>query len=240
MTRPAPTVSEVPAATLLHTQRDVSNQVRTAAAWVAASMMLTYAIVLARSIVTARLLSPDDFGLYGMALSAVTALGALTAVTLDHAITARDLDAGGQKLRAQLDATWTAELTRRLVLTLLLAALVYPVARFYGRFELSLILPFAALVPLIQGFQNIGLVLLRNRISFARLFLHETSAVAVSTAVAIALALVVRNVWALVLGQVAGAATGTAVSYILHPYRPRLTFDREVFRQAFTSASTQL
>jgi PST family polysaccharide transporter/lipopolysaccharide exporter len=196
-------------------------------------MLLTHALTLARSVVTARLLSPDDFGLFSMALTAVTALGALTSVSLDHAITARDLDAGGERLRTQLDATWTAELLRRLLVTLMLAALVYPAARFYGRAELMLILPCAALLPLTQGLQNVGLAILRNRISFARLFWHETASAFVSAVVSVALAVAFRNVWALVFGQLAGAAAGTAFSYLLHPYRPRLVFDRELFRQAF-------
>lgn len=206
---------------------------RSAAVWVAASMLLTHAVTLVRSVVTARLLSPDDFGLYGMALTAVTALGALTTVGLDYSITSSDLDAGGERLRTQLDVTWTAELMRRLVVTLLLAALVYPAALFYGRAELRVILPCAALIPFIQGFQNVGLALLRNRISFARLFWHETLAAFVAAAVAVALALTVRNVWALVWGQLAGAIAGVTLSYVLHPYRPRLAFDGEVFRQAF-------
>jgi lipopolysaccharide exporter len=207
--------------------------VRTAAMWVAASLLVAYALMLVRSVIAARLLSPDDFGLYSMALTAVLAFSALTSVSLDHAITASNVDAGDERVRAQLDAMWTAELFRRLVLTLLLAGLVYPLARFYGRAELILILPCAALVPLMQGLQNVGLALLRNRISFARLFWHETASVAVWTIVSTGLALVLRNFWALVVGQLAGAAAGTTISYLLHPYRPRLAFDREVLRQAF-------
>ena len=212
--------------------RGVGVKVRSAAIWVAASMLLTQAITLGRSVITARLLSPDDFGLFQMAATAVLALSALTNISLDHAITSRDLDAEGGRLRTQLDATWTAELVRRLVLTLLLAAMVYPTARFYGCAELILILPVAALVPLIQGLQNVGLVILRNQITFARLFWNELAAVVVSALVAITIALAVRNVWALVCGQVAGALAGVGASYLLHPYRPKVVFDREVFRQS--------
>lgn len=212
--------------------RGVGVKVRSAAGWVAASMLLTQVVALGRSIITARLLSPDDFGLFSMAATAVMALSALTNISLDYAITSRDLDAESGKLRKQLDATWTTELVRRLVLTLLLAALVYPAARFYGRAELILLLPVAALVPLIQGLQNVGLVILRNQITFARLFWNELAAVVVSAVVAITIALVVRNVWALVCGQLAGALAGVGASYLLHPYRPKVVFDREVFRQS--------
>jgi lipopolysaccharide exporter len=210
----------------------VGGRVRAAAGWVAASMLLTQAVALGRSIITARLLSPDDFGLYSMAATAVMALSALTSVSLDQAITSRDLDAEEGRLRTQLDATWTAELVRKLIVTLLLAAAVYPAARFYGRAELLFLLPVAALVPLIQGLQNIGLIILRNQITFARLFWNELTAVVASAIVAVTLALILRNVWALVCGQLVGALAGVAASYFLHPYRPKIVFDRDVFRQS--------
>lgn len=224
--------SKIPAAPPGAVWRGVGVKVRSAAVWVAASMLLTQAIALGRSVITARLLSPDDFGLFSMAATAVMMLSALTAVSLDHAITSRDLEAEGGRLRTQLDATWTAELVRRLVVTLLLAAVVYPAARFYGRSELILLLPVTALVPLLQGLQNAGLVILRNQITFARLFWNELAGVIASAVVTVALALAVRSVWALVCGQLAGALAGVIVSYFLHPYRPKVVFDGEVFRQA--------
>jgi hypothetical protein len=62
MSTPAPTVSEV-SADDGRARRGLGVRVRGAAAWVAASMLLTHAVTLVRSVVTARLLSPDAFGL---------------------------------------------------------------------------------------------------------------------------------------------------------------------------------
>ena len=211
----------------------VGIKVRAAASWVVASMLLTQAMTLGRSVVTARLLTPDDFGLFSMVATVVAALGALTIVSLDHAILPAHLDAKDEDVRRRLDATWTAELIRGLGAALLLAAAAYPAARFYGRAELTTLLLVATIIPLTQGLQNVGLVILRNRIEFRRLFWHELGAAVVSAVVAVALALAVGNVWALVAGQLAGVVAGAALSYFLHPYRPRLAYDREVFRQLF-------
>lgn len=211
----------------------LGGRVRAAAGWVAASMLLGQALLLGRSVATARLLAPEDFGLFSMAATAAAALGALTAVGLDQTIIAHGFDSEAEEgLRAQLDATWTAELIRRLLVTLLLAAVLYPTARFYGRAELVLILAVVGLAPLIQGLQNIGLVVPRKQVKFASLFWHELTAVAVAAVATVALALALRDVWALVWGQLAGVLSGTLLSYLFHPYRPRLKFDGEVFRRA--------
>lgn len=211
----------------------VGFRVRAAAGWVVASMLLTQLVALGRSVVTARLLAPDDFGLFGMVTTVVAALGALTVVSLDQAILPAHLDAKDEDAGRRLDVIWTAELVRGLGAALLLAAAAYPAARFYGRAELTPLIHVAALIPLTRGLQNVGLVVLRNRIEFRRLFWHESGAAAVSAVVAVALAVAFGNVWALVAGQLAGVISGAALSYFLHPHRPRLAYDSEVFRQLF-------
>jgi O-antigen/teichoic acid export membrane protein len=42
-----------------------------------------------------------------------------------------------------------------------------------------------------------------------------------------------RNVWALVLGLLLTAALGTALSYVFHPYRPRLALEKIALRRAW-------
>lgn len=196
-------------------------------------MVLTQALSLGRSVVAARLLTPDDFGLFGMVTTALLALGALTVVSLDHAVLPAHLDAGDEEVRKRLDVIWTAELVRGLGVALLLAAAAYPAARFYGRGEIVPLTQAIALVPLMRGLQNVGLAALRNRIEFVRLFWHESGTALASAVVAVALALAAGSVWALVAGQLAGALAGVLLSYLLHPYRPKLAYDREVFRQVF-------
>jgi lipopolysaccharide exporter len=208
----------------------LGNRVRSAASWVAASMLLGQALALGRTVVTARLLMPDDFGLFSMAATVVVAVSSLTTIGLDQSIIAHGFDAE-ERLRTQLDATWTAELLRRLLVTLMLAAIVSASARFYRRADLVATLAIVGFTPLIQGLQNIGLVIPRKQVRFAILFWHELTASIATTLISIALALALRNVWALVAGQLAGALSSTLLSYFFHPYRPRLTFDREVFRR---------
>jgi PST family polysaccharide transporter len=55
-----------------------------------------------------------------------------------------------------------------------------------------------------------------------------------TAATTIGLVVWTRNVWALVLSQLASAVIGVVLSYIFHPYRPRLAFDKDAFRLALT------
>lgn len=199
--------------------------------WNATSMLVIWVVGMARSIVVARLLAPDDYGLFSMATTVVATVAALTNMGFDLSIITRDFQ-DETELRTHLDTVWTAELGRRLMITLLLLSAVYPTVLFYGEERLYAVLPVLAVIPLIQGFQNIGLVLLQKKVQFKRIVWYEQSSNLAVTALAVALALLTQNVWALVMTQVLGAIVSTVLSYVFHPYRPRLSIDPKAFRDS--------
>jgi len=210
----------------------LTARVRTGVFWTAASTLLIQGMSLARSIVLARLLTRDDFGLFGMALTILGALGVLTDLNLSAAVIAGKSEEE-EKLHTRLNTVWTAELGRRLLLSLLLLASAYPAVRFYQEPRLFSILLVVSLMPVVDGFQNIGLVLLKRRVRFTRVVWFDLSAAFVNTAITILLAFWTRNVWALVLGQLLSTVGTALLSYLFYPYRPRFAFDRSAFRQSF-------
>lgn len=200
--------------------------------WNSSSVLLSHLIWLARSVVVARLLAPDDFGLWGMALTVLTAATALTNVGFEASVILKKFS-GEEEQARYLDTVWTAGLCRNLLLTAALLASARPVARFYGNEELTDVLAALSLLPLIQGFQNIGLILLRKEVSFRRNSWFEQANNVCSTVITVGLALRLRDVRALVWGQLSGAAVAVLLSYLFHPHRPRLSFDKTAFGQAF-------
>jgi PST family polysaccharide transporter len=166
-----------------------------------------------------------------MALTIVAALNALTTIGLDQTIVSTKFDSSDQ-LKAHLDTVWSAEVIRGLLIALMVAASAFPAARFYGQPQLNVMIPILGLVTLVQGFQNIGLVILRKEISFARIFWYELVTNVAGIALTVAMAVVMRNVWALVIGLVLNTALETALSYVFHSYRPRLAFEKIALHRA--------
>jgi O-antigen/teichoic acid export membrane protein len=76
------------------------------------------------------------------------------------------------------------------------------------------------------------LVLLRKEISFGRIFWFELATNLGGAVLTIALAAVLQNVWALVLGMLLTSTIATTLSYVFHPYRPRIKFERLALTQA--------
>jgi O-antigen/teichoic acid export membrane protein len=227
---------ETPSAEIIADQADTTNlplakRVRSGVSWNVSSSVLGLLIILVRSVVLARLLTPEDFGLFGMAFTIVAALNALTTIGLDRTIVANKFDTTDE-LKAHLDTVWSVELIRSLLIALLVSASAFPISRFYGQAELKVIIPIFGLISLVQGFQNIGLAILRKEISFARIFWYELATNVAGLTLTVALAVVMRNVWALVIGLLLTTVLGTILSYIFHPYRPRLAFEKIALRRA--------
>lgn len=229
--------TETPSAERIADQAETTNlplrkRVRSGVSWTVSSSLIGELTRFVRSVVLARLLIPEDFGLFGMALTIVAALNALTTVGLSQTIVANKFDTRDE-LKAHLDTVWTVELVRSFIIALLVAASAFPMARFYGQAQLKVIIPILGLTSLVQGFQNIGLVILRKEISFARIFWYELATNLTGIALTIALAVVMRSVWALVIGLLLTGVLGTCLSYVFHPYRPHLALEKIALRRAW-------
>ena len=211
--------------------QSLTKRYRTAVGWNASSSLLGQGITFLRSIIIARLLVPDDFGLFAMALTVMVGLNALTTIGLDRMIVAGQFKSQTE-FNDHLNTVWSAELVRSLFLTLLLLLAAYPTAKFFGQPRLAGLIGILCLTPLIEGFQNIGLTILRKQISFARIFWYELTVNVAAVALTVCLAIALRNVWALIFGHLITALLGTALSYFFHPYRPRLAFETAALRQA--------
>jgi O-antigen/teichoic acid export membrane protein len=167
-----------------------------------------------------------------MALTVVGGLRALTATKLDISVINTHFK-DDVEFNTHLNTIWTLDLLRGFLLTCLLLVTAYPMSLFYSDGRLYTILLLISLTPLIQGFNNVGLLIHRKKVAFQRIALLELATNILSDAVLIALALWIRNVWVLVIGQLVTALVGMALSYVAHPYRPRPALDKEAAMRAF-------
>ena len=78
---------------------------------------------------------------------------------------------------------------------------------------------------LLGAFSNIGIIYFSKELEFHKKFIFEICGVLTSVSVTIVLAYLYRSVWALVIGKLAAQLVQTILGYVLHPYRPRLSWD---------------
>jgi PST family polysaccharide transporter/lipopolysaccharide exporter len=173
-------------------------------------------------VVLARLLTPADFGLLGIALLTFGAVNRLTRLGLDEAL----IYNSEENVDRYLDTAWTLSALRGVALGAFIYLVAPVVAGFFGEPRAADVVRGIALVPVITGLRNPGAMYFVKELQFHRQFLYRFSGSFVDFAVALVFAFTFGSVWALVVGYLAGEATRALVSYILHPYRPRPRFDR--------------
>lgn len=173
---------------------------------------------LVSTLILVRLLSPADFGVVAMALSFIFMAELLTAFGFDTALIQNP-----KATEAQYNAAWTGNLLLGAAVTVLMLALAAPIADFYSRPEVYWVVCALAIGPLVTGCENIGVVAFRKELEFRREFAFQISRKIAGFLVVVPLAFWLRSYWALVAGMLASKLAGSVISYLAHPFRPRLS-----------------
>jgi O-antigen/teichoic acid export membrane protein len=184
--------------------------------WAASLQFVLRIFIVIRTVILARLLTPDDFGLMAIAVISIMLLDRFTQSGFESALVQKDAD-----IRPYLDTAWTMQILRGVVMAGLLAAGAPLIAGFFGAEEAESVVRVLAIAVLIKGFQNVAVVFFVKELRFDRYFRLEVSEKGTDIVVSITAAILLRNVWALVFGVLAGSVMKMVTSYVIHPYRPR-------------------
>jgi lipopolysaccharide exporter len=194
---------------------DSSREMARGVSWAVLMRWCMRCIGLASTLILARLLSPDDFGVAAMGTLLVGFVGTFTDVGVtQHLIRAREID------RAHCDTAWTIGFLQSVFISIALVALAYPAAAYFGEPRVVNVIYVLALAVFIGGFCSIGLVLARRELNFALDFRFQIYKKLLIFGATVGAALYLRSYWALVLGYLAGTITSVVLSYVMHPYRP--------------------
>ncbi len=85
----------------------------------------------------------------------------------------------------------------------------------------------------LRGPINIGTIYFRKNLDFHKEFIFQLTGTLTSLIVSVVAAIKVQNVWAFAYGMLAGNFVLVIVSYVMHPYRPHLRFDRKIAGDLF-------
>lgn len=197
---------------------EIQGKMARGALWMLLLTGLDRSLGVISTLILVRLLTPSDFGIVAMAMSFVAMAQLLSAFGFDIALIQRR-----DSTDAHYHSAWTLNVILGLLIALAIVAAAWPIARFYGQPAVFWVVCAIALAPLIGGMENIGIVMFRRDLNFRKEFTFQLSRRLIGFAVTIPLAFWLRNYWALVVGMITLRLAGTVISYLIHPFRPRLS-----------------
>lgn len=182
-----------------------------------------------RTIILARLLAPNDFGLFGIALLALAFLDTFSQTGFWQALIQKRGD-----VKPYLNTAWTIGIIRSLVIAAILFSAAPLTASFFNESQAEPILKVIGLAIIFQSLTNIAVIYFDKELEFHKYFLYMFIGTIADMIVAITAALLLRSAWALVLGRLAGDLVRCGVSYLIHPYRPRPKLDVQKAKELFS------
>ncbi len=189
-------------------------------AYLSSLKVIRKVLSLIRLIIIGRILAPSDFGLMGIALLTMSALETFSTFGFRQALIQKK-----ENTDNYLDAAWTVLIIRGFVVFVIVYLIAPYVAFFFHTPEVKPIIQVLGLVIFLQAFANIGVIFFHKELEFNKVFIYRFVGISTNFIVAVVAAIVLRSVWALVLGLLAEKVVNIIVSYLIHPYRPRLSKD---------------
>lgn len=180
------------------------------------------------SVLLARLLAPEYFGLISIANLAIQSLVFFQELGFSSALIYRQNDMEA----AANTAHWTILVSSAL---LYLAAYVFSplVAQFFHSPEVTPVLRVLALTIVINSFSRVPYTLLAKELDFRKKVLPEVISSTIGNLASLLLAWIGWRVWALVAGELISASLVTILIYLVSSWRPKLQFVRPVFKELF-------
>jgi len=189
--------------------------------WSAASKYGAQALQFGISLVMARLLAPEYFGLVGMAAAVTGFAKTLKNIGFNTAIIQRDdID------RDLLSTLFWINLGLAVLLTLGLVAGSPFFASIYGDVRVAPIIAALSLPIVINAIGMVPSALLNRKLEFKSLAIREIGAAIVTGVTSLTLAVFDWGVWALVCGTICGSVANSVLVYLAEPFFPKFVIDR--------------
>jgi len=204
----------------------MSSRVAKSGAWVLSQNAIGRALQLLMLLILARLIGPGEIGLVGIALLTLSAMQKFTNIGLNTALIQRK----EENVDSYLNTTWLLEIGRGLLILIVLVASAPLIAWVFDTARAEHLVLAIAFSPLIVGLRNPGVVYFQKNLSFHKQFTYRISGNIVQVVVAVGYALVWPTAWAYVVGFLAADVVRTLTSYLLHDFRPQLSFDQGAAR----------
>lgn len=198
--------------------------------WMTALSGLTKAVAVFKIAILARILSPSQFGSYGIALLVLGFLEVLTETGINvFLIQEKD------ETQKYLDSAWVVSIIRGILIALLILAVSPVVLSFFKAPQVANLLYLVSAVAFVRGFINPMEVSFQKNLMFMKVFFYQGSLYLIDAGFAIGLGILTRSESAMIIGMLVAAVSEVILSFIIFKDRPRPRLEKDKFMKVINS-----
>ena len=191
--------------------------------------MFQRSLGLISTLILARLLLPEDFGIVAIAAIMLQFATVLSNSGIQQYIPQKDeID------DEDVNTAWSIDISMKFTLWMLLLLGAPLVGGFYDNTEIVGVIQAVSIVVFLRALQNPGLHLLRRSLNYNAIFWLFSWQKLLSFIFVISIAFATHSYWAIIVGDIVYALVGIVGSYMLHPYRPKFSLKKRLEQWAFT------
>lgn len=188
--------------------------------WTAALRGGTRIATIVRIAILARLLTPDQFGAFGIAAMALGLLEILTETGINVVLLQED-----DNYLDYVNSSWVVSIIRGILISILIVISAPWVANFFSSPQALDLLYMVAWVPLIRGFINPACIKFLKELRFEREFSYRLVITSSEIVVSIIAALVTHSAESFGWGLIISALVEVFMSFVFISPRPRWTYE---------------
>ncbi len=194
--------------------------------WLGAFRLFTRALSFLRTIIIARILSPSQFGVYGIAALVLSLIEILTETGINVFLIQNKED-----ISKYIGTAWIVSIIRGVLISALIFALSFFVSAFFNSPDALALLMLVSVVPLVRGFINPSIARFQKDLHFHKEFFYRSGIFLIETVVAIALVVMIKSPIALIYSLIAGAIFEVVISLLVVKPAPVIEFNKKIFKK---------
>lgn len=194
--------------------------------WLGGFRAFTRILSFLRTITVARILSPSQFGVYGIATLTLSFIEILTETGINVFLVQKKDSIG-----KYIGTAWIVSIIRGFLIFLTIFVSSFMISNFFRIPDSLNLLILISIVPLIRGFINPSIAGFQKDLKFSKEFLYRSGVFLIETTVSIFLVILIKDPIALIYGFIAGAVFEVFISLLFVKPVPSLNFNKTHFRE---------
>lgn len=212
---------------------DLNTKIATATKWSSITEVVARLITPITSIVLARLLTPEAFGVVTTLTMVITFAEIFTDAGFQRYLVQHDFEDDIDRDQSTNVAFWS-NLIMSLLIWLVIFLFADPLAAMVGNPGLGHVLSISCVSIPLAAFSSIQMALYRRDLDFKTLFKVRLVGICIPLLVTIPLAFVLKSYWALVLGTIVTNLLNAILLTVYSKWKPRLFYSFSKLKEMFS------
>jgi len=190
--------------------------------WVSGLRGSTRIVSFIKTLILARILTPFEFGVFGVAFLALSFLEVITETGINVFLLQKD----EEESYSYVNTSWVVSIARGILISLVLMLLSWPLVAFFRVSEAYRVLLLTALIPFLRGFINPSIIYFQKCLNFGKDFWFRFIIFCSDALASILFAYIYKSAYGVILGVIFGVLVEILLSFVLAYPRPRLRFEK--------------